>query len=78
MPIRAKFVCHYVQPNRDGSNTTHMSAVYHGGNPDHENAKFSDATPHGILSLTIKEGGPEFVQGKEYYLDFTQVPDTAS
>lgn len=75
--IRAKFYCYYVQPNRDGSNTVHMNAVYGGGNAEHESTKFSDATPHAVFSMTIKEGGPEFEQGQEYYLDFIKATPAA-
>ncbi len=71
MTVRAKFFCHYIQPNMDGSHMVYMNAVYHHDDPDHENSKFSDATPNGQFSMTIKGGGPEFEQGREYYLDFT-------
>jgi hypothetical protein len=73
MSVRAKFHCHYIQPNQDDSKTVFMNAVYHHDDPDHENSKFSDATPNGNFTMTIKATGPHAFSepGKDYYLDFT-------
>lgn len=73
MTVRAKFHCSYVQENKDDSKNIYMNAVYHNNDPDHENTKFSDATPNGSFQMTIKASGPHemFVAGHEYYLDIT-------
>lgn len=74
MTVRAKFYCHYIQQNLDGSKTVHMNAVYHQNDPAHENSKFNRATPSGNFSMTIDKDGAhqEFESGTEYYLDFTR------
>ena len=75
--VRAKFRCGFVCLHADGSVTVHMSAVY-SNDPNSENRKFSDATPHGHFQMSIKAGGPVdfFREGDELYVDFTGVPTT--
>lgn len=53
--------------------TLKFSPVYGGGDPNHENTKFWQASPSGSLSLgTVNpEAWAAFELGKEYYLDFT-------
>lgn len=53
--------------------TVVMSPVYGGGDPNHENVKFWDATPSGKLELGCANlaAAEMFELGKEYYLDFT-------
>jgi len=74
MKTRAKFTCHNVQ---EDENSHHWSfgAVYHGDDTNHENFKFSEATPNGGLNLTVdksKYKGEHPVPGKDYYLDITE------
>ena len=53
--------------------TVVLSPVHGNGDPNHENAKFWNATPSGRLELgTINpEAWEQFELGKEYYIDFT-------
>lgn len=53
--------------------TIKFTPVYANSDPDHENTKFWNASPSGIVVLgTINlEAWKEFVLGGEYYLDFT-------
>lgn len=48
--------------------------VYGGGNPEHENTKFWQATPSGEIKLgTINaDAAAQFELDKEYYIDFTR------
>lgn len=83
MNVRAKFKvdANYVPewmkntPQKDTQHVITMSAVY-SNEPDHENKKFSDATPSGSFQMNIKDGGPWsfFKPGFEYYLDFSESP----
>lgn len=69
--VRAKFVCHAITKNDDGSTGVGMHPVHTGCE---ENKAFNDATPGGSLFLHIAKGKPAadlFAQGQEYYLDFT-------
>lgn len=57
--------------------TFKFSPVY---SPDlnHENHKFWEATPSGIIelgSILNKEASDQFHIGKEYYIDFTQADE---
>ena len=74
--VRAKVLCTQITPNEVGGHSTlYFSAVY-SGDPDSENAAFTDATPSLNLSMTIAPNKPAaqlFEQGQEYYLDFTRV-----
>lgn len=69
---RAKFVCNGVIDAQFGKEKViHMSAVY---SDKGENADFCNATPCGNLDMHISENTEAasfFVQGKEYYLDFS-------
>jgi len=49
-----------------------MAPVYGGGDPDHENTKFWNATPSGEIRLgTVNaDAGNQFELGKEYYVTF--------
>lgn len=41
--------------------------------PNHENKAFWDATPAGLINMTIKSGAADnFRPGMEFYVDFTQ------
>jgi hypothetical protein len=90
MQVRAKFKCdsitHLMMQIWDGktsaptpARTIVMTPVYGNGDPDHENTKFWKASPGGKLELNIvnAEAVEGFEVGKEYYLDFSPVPDAA-
>lgn len=70
--VRAKFNCGAIVPNGSTS-TVHLYAVY-SSDPASENKAFCDATPSGVLSLSIQNDKPAlaaFEPGKNYFLDFT-------
>lgn len=58
------------QPEEKLSETVYMHPVYGDGT---ENKSFSEATPSGLISLTITNPNAYgfFVANKEYYVDFT-------
>jgi hypothetical protein len=69
--VRAKFVISRIQKNDDGSINVNAHPVHSGSE---ENNAFNDYTPGGYLLLYIAAGKPaqeQFIEGKEYYLDFT-------
>jgi len=53
--------------------TVKMSPVYGNGDPTHENTKFWQASPSGMLELgTVNKAAVEqFDIGREFYVDFT-------
>lgn len=53
--------------------TVRLDPVYHNNDPEHENAKFWDASPSGKIELGMINPGVHevFIIGKEYYVDFT-------
>jgi hypothetical protein len=53
--------------------TVVMTPVYGGNDPDHENAKFWQASPSGRLELGCVNlaAAERFDLGREYYIDFT-------
>ena len=55
-------------------NTVVMSPVYGGGDPNHENSKFWQATPSGELKMAMvnADAVTQFDLGKEFYVDFTK------
>jgi hypothetical protein len=67
--IRAKMFVNSIE-KQNGSEQTHLTAVYSGSD---ENKSFSAATPSASLNISISNPAAQgfFVQGKEYYLDFT-------
>jgi hypothetical protein len=86
--IRAKFRCnHFTEttyaPYNDGTGKLisgskarkfNFSAIY---GKDGENAQFSKATPSGTLEILVDEATAAFDEwqpGKEYYLNFVEVP----
>lgn len=79
MTIRAKFRCsHCVITEYPGmtsrSKQVHFTAIY---GKDGENAQYAKATPSGNLVITVDQetaAFAEWVPGKEYYLDFNEVP----
>lgn len=75
--IRAKFSVVSVIKNEDlvsPSEAVCLVAVY-SSDPTSENYSWSKWTPAGTLNMTINnpECFGKFVQGKQYYLDFTPV-----
>ncbi len=69
--IRSKFRCNYINEFEDNK-TAHLHAVYEGT----ENKQWADATPGGSLQITLskdKSAKDFFEQGKDYFLDFTEV-----
>ena len=75
--VRAKFIVNsnkdngYTDENYKGSEI-HLSAVY-SGSP--ENEAFFKMTPGGNISLVTvnPKAAEQFIQGKEFYVDFTPV-----
>ena len=69
--VRAKFIISHIQKNDDGSINVNAHPVTSGSE---ENKAFNDYTPGGSLQLHIAPGKPaqeQFIDGREYYLDFT-------
>jgi hypothetical protein len=66
--VRAKFVCNW----KDKGNV-YLSPVYSGSE---ENKQFFQATPGGMINLNVvnEAAAEQFVQGQEYYIDFTPAP----
>ena len=56
--------------------TIKLEPVMPGIDPNHENAKFFQSTPSGLIQLrTVNEAAAkQFEVGKEYYVDFTPAP----
>ena len=71
--VRAKFRCDSVKTTVY-SREFEFSAVT-SGSP--ENEAFFKTTPSGKLTMSVKNDGVEFEVGKEYFLDFTVVLDSA-
>lgn len=71
MITRCKVICSYIQPQGDGVHL-HFYPVVSGSE---ENKKFFKATPGGSFTFyTInQEAASKFEQGKEYYLDLSEV-----
>jgi len=73
--IQAKVSVTAVKVNGEGENKyseeVYMHPVYGNGE---ENKSYSEATPSGAIQLTItnKNAWGFFVEGKEYYVNFTQ------
>lgn len=71
--VIAKFTCSSIISQ--GSNkVAHFYAVY---GTEEENKDFTKATPFGQISIGIAQDVPAsdfFVQGKNYYLTFNEVP----
>lgn len=73
--IRAKFSCWEVTTDEWDSEYITLSAVYGTDEKDNEeNNQFSEATPSGNLTMQISNPSAKgfFIEGKDYYLDFTQ------
>lgn len=68
---RCKFKCDTVLSNKDGS-TIELYPVFTGSA---ENEEFFKYTPFGSLKMGIvnPEAAKQFVPGKEYYIDITEV-----
>lgn len=76
MKVRAKFyvsqITYYGQQGKTGNNggEVQLRPVY-SSDPNSENKVFWEATPSGLLTMSIKSSAiAEFVLGQEYYLDF--------
>lgn len=70
MAVRAKF-----RVNNVGNGSVNLSAVNSGSE---ENQTFFKATPMGTIQLSIlnPDALKEFVNGAEYFVDFTRAPDS--
>lgn len=68
--VRAKFVCAVKKENGDGFIVKMQSVT--GGSP--ENDQFFKWTPCAeiVLQTVNPKAAAEFVEGKQYYVDFTQ------
>lgn len=75
MPVRAKFVCRWIETSNTEPElkTIHLNAVY---SPvaGSENAMYWKYTPCGTISLSTvnEEAWKQFEEGKEYYVDFNK------
>jgi hypothetical protein len=74
MTVRAKFKVSSIEPHDgpDPIRVVRMDAVY-SDDPASPNHSWSKWTPAGQVQMTITNPAAfeQFVQGKEYYLDFT-------
>lgn len=73
--VRAKFTANAIIPGTTQS-TVFLNAVYSNkdGSRNEENKAFSDATPAGMIQISIANDKPAlqvFETGKSYYVDFT-------
>lgn len=75
MATRAKFVCNSVE-DFGMSRQVKLSCVY-APDANGEDANFTKATPWGEVKLSIDNPNAscQFVPGKYYYGDFSQVPE---
>jgi hypothetical protein len=89
MNVRAKFKCDRIERIQanvpkvgdDGKvayvpgevRTVTLSPVYGGGDPNHENTKFWQASPSGSIQLGCANlaAAEAFELGREYYVDFS-------
>jgi hypothetical protein len=73
---RAKFLCQTVTHfahNKDSRRYT-FQAVTDTRTP--ENASFTKYTPSGTVEILVDNPAVSFTGGKNYYLDFTEAPDS--
>lgn len=70
--VRAKFRCDRVHRDAEGNASVALLAVYD-SNPESENGRFFRYTPSGRIDLAIvnPSAAAAFVEGKEYFVDFT-------
>ncbi len=88
MTVRAKFKVNSIERTMGGTTvyedgisrfekcemwTIKMQPVYGNGDPEHENTKFWQASPGGLISLNCVNAAAvsQFELEKEYYVDFT-------
>jgi len=74
METRCKFSCSGVSEIEHGY-LWRFYPVWHGDDPNHENAKFNEASPNGYFELTVDKEhykGEHPVSGKEYYFNITE------
>jgi hypothetical protein len=74
--MRAKFRCNSVTDFGYGSKEVKLSAVY-SNEKNTEDNQFSTATPSGELRMMVSNPAAQdwFKPGKDYYLDFQEVPE---
>lgn len=74
MEIQAKVTVYEIKENGEGENKDSEEVTMHPvyGNGE-ENKSYSEATPSGLIQLTItnKQAWGAFQKGKEYYVRFT-------
>lgn len=74
--VRAKFTVNAIIPGTTQT-TVFLNAVYSNkdGSRNEENKAFSDATPAGMIQISIANDKPAlqaFETGKSFYVDFTE------
>lgn len=71
--IRAKFYVTGVDKSIPGYERVNLSPVIGSRDASDENNSFSEATPSGSAQLSISNPGAHgfFIEGEEYYLDFS-------
>lgn len=80
--VRAKFKCishtqHSYSQNQEHPQVTYkFQAVYDDGTP--ENQRYSKATPSGSLEILVDNPDVNFRLGRDYYLDFSEVPEASA
>jgi hypothetical protein len=74
--VRAKFKCNGVTLQEGGGSSVSLSPVTSGSA---ENEAFYKLTPGGNIALSTinDETAQQFVEGKEYYVDFSVVEEVA-
>lgn len=71
--VRAKFYVQSVATFGDGGGARVVLLPVYSTDPEHENKKFWNATPSGTIDMSINnpDAVAEFVEGQEYYVDFS-------
>lgn len=73
MAVRAKFKCESVK--LDGETASIRLGTVYDPDPTSENGQFFKYTPSGSIQMGVVNpaAANQFVEGKEYYIDFTPV-----
>lgn len=74
MATRAKFQCYEIKTDEGGSNV--MLRTVYSTKLGTEDNRFTKMTPSGTIEMRVDnpEAAVQFVPGKQYYVDFSEVP----
>lgn len=81
--VRAKFKVESIQDSTDADEKVFSQRVIlrpvYSDDPSHENHAFWSATPTGMVDMWITNPAAfkQFVQGAEYYIDFTRAEESS-